>query len=161
LNLLVKGVPVGDVASLRETVCGIWCARTDAEPRAQFVGPVNDGAGLVRYISLHFLKPGQAPAKGWRGHRYSSTRDYLIRPASVMRAEARAALREKRRVWRALALLDPEGGNAPPAEVVEEVATNLREREEAACWRLVRNGGARPRRRAADAARCAPAAADD
>jgi hypothetical protein len=102
LNLLVKGVPVEDAETLREAVCGVWCSRVDAEPWAQFAGAVNDGAGLVRYIALHFLKPAQAPPKGWRGHRYSAMRDYLVRPAKVMREEARQSLKLKRLIWRGL-----------------------------------------------------------
>jgi hypothetical protein len=50
----------------------------------------------VRYVSQHFMKASQAPPIGWRGHRYSATRDYLVRPAAVMRQEARASLRLKR-----------------------------------------------------------------
>lgn len=99
LNLMVKGVPVEDAAALHDVLASRWCDRVDAAPHAQFVGEVSDGAGLVRYIALHFLKPGQAPPRGWRGHRYSSSRDYLVRPASVMRQEARTALRVKRLIW--------------------------------------------------------------
>jgi hypothetical protein len=115
LNLLVKGVPVEDAAALHEVLASRWCDRVDAEPHAQFVGEVSDGAGLVRYISLHFLKPGQAPPRGWRGHRYSSTRDYLVRPASAMREEARSALRIKRRLWRGLTLEEAHLEEAVPA----------------------------------------------
>jgi hypothetical protein len=100
LNLLVKGVPVDDVEELHRRASSLWCRRVDAEPQAQFVGPVNDGAGLVRYISLHFLKRDQAPPAGWRGHRYSATRDYLVRPAARMREEARRSLRLKRLLHR-------------------------------------------------------------
>lgn len=96
LNLLVKGVPVEDAEALHAVLSARWCARVDAEPHAQFVGAVSDGGGLVRYIALHFLKPGQAPPLGWRGHRVSYSRDYLVRPAAAMRQEARAALRVKR-----------------------------------------------------------------
>jgi hypothetical protein len=96
LNLLVKGVPSDDALALWEAVCGVWCGRVDAKPAAQWAGPVNDGGGLVRYIAQHFLKPAQAPPKGWRGHRTSYTRDYLVRPASEMRLEARRSLKLKR-----------------------------------------------------------------
>lgn len=101
LNLLVKGVPAEARAELHEVVSRIWCERVDAEPQAQFVGEVSDGGGLVRYISLHFLKPGQAPPVGWKGQRISYTRDYLVRPASVLRAEAKRSLKLKRELWRA------------------------------------------------------------
>lgn len=106
LNLLVKGVPVEDADALHALLSSRWCARVDAAPRAQFVGEVSDGAGLVRYIALHFLKPGQSPPLGWRGHRYSSSRDYLVRPAAVMREEARAALRLKRLIHRGFSAED-------------------------------------------------------
>jgi hypothetical protein len=108
LNLLVKGVPVSALDELHEAISAAWCRRVDALPRGQFVGEVSDGAGLVRYISLHFLKPGQAPPRGWNGHRVSYTRDYLVRPASVMREEARASLRVKRALWRGATLEEAE-----------------------------------------------------
>ena len=100
LNLLVKGVPADEADELHERASALWCSRVDAKPQAQFVGNVHDGAGLVRYISLHFLKPAQAPPKGWSGHRTSQSRDYLVRPASAMREEARRSLRAKRIVHR-------------------------------------------------------------
>jgi hypothetical protein len=71
-------------------------------PAGQWSDVIVDGVGVVRYISLHFLKSSQAPAIGWRGHRYSSTRDYLVRPAAVMREEARRSLRLKRLLHRGL-----------------------------------------------------------
>lgn len=100
LNLLVKGVDESACARLWEAICRVWCARVDAEPVAQFVGPVYDGGGVVRYISQHFLKPSQAPPRGWRGHRFSCTRGYLVRPASEMRLEARRSLSLKRALHR-------------------------------------------------------------
>ena len=50
----------------------------------------------------HGLKAEQAPPIGWRGHRTSQTRGYFVRPASVMRFEARRALRLKRLLWKGL-----------------------------------------------------------
>ena len=115
LNLLVKGVPLGDQAALHGVVSDVWCARVDALPKLQWVGEVNDGAGLVRYVSQHFMKPSQAPPIGWRGHRYSATRDYLVRPASVMRVEARASLALKRALHRGVSLEVAEHEAANPA----------------------------------------------
>jgi len=100
LNLLTKGVPVYDLEELLVLVRERWCARVDAEPVGQWGGAIADELGVVKYVTLHFMKPGQAPPIGWRGHRYSSTRDYLVRPASVMRAEARRSLRLKRLLHR-------------------------------------------------------------
>lgn len=131
LNLLVKGVPVEAAQALHEAVCRVWCARVDAEAAAQFVGPVSDGGGLVRYIALHFLKPEQAPPIGWRGHRISYTGGYLVRPARQLREEARSSLRLKRELWRARREFGDD------ALVVEEVAqarvAGARERS----WRVV------------------------
>src|SRR4051812_2231657 len=107
LNLLVKGVPVEALDELRALVTGVWCARVDALPVGQWFGEVQDGVGVVRYLSkmlAHGLKAEQAPPIGWRGHRTSQTRGYLVRPAAVMREEARAALRLKRKLWRGLSL---------------------------------------------------------
>ena len=101
LNLLVKGVPAGDVDELLDVLASRWCARVDAERVGQWAEAIDDGLGVTRYISkmlAHGLKREQAPPVGWRGHRTSQTRGYLVRPASVMRREARRALRIKRRI---------------------------------------------------------------
>lgn len=107
LNLLVKGVPIADVDELRAVLIGVWCSRVDALPIGQWVGEIADAEGVVKYLSkmlAHGLKAEQAPPIGWRGHRTSQTRGYLVRPASVMREEARRALRLKRLLWRGVDL---------------------------------------------------------
>jgi hypothetical protein len=129
LNLLIKGVPADDVAELHQRISAVWCRRVDAEPQAQFVGAVGAAEGLVRYVTQHFMKPAQAPPIGWRGHRYSATRGYLVRPAAVMRHEARDALRAKRALRRALAA----GHQAHEAELVAHQALEL---AAATSWRL-------------------------
>lgn len=115
LNLLLKGVPVEHAVELHQAMCDSWCSRVDALPVGQWVGAIEDGVGVVRYISkmlAHGLKAEQAPPLGWRGHRTSQTRGYLVRPAGEMRQEARRSIRVKREIWRGL-----------PAEVAElEVA---------------------------------------
>jgi hypothetical protein len=130
LNLLVKGVPVDELDELRDRVVARWCARVDAEPAAQFAGEISNGPGLVRYIALHFLKPAQAPPIGWRGHRVSYTRGYLVRPASAMREEARRSLALKREVWRAR----QRGLDAHEAELVAHEAVAI---ADATSWELV------------------------
>jgi hypothetical protein len=129
LNLLIKGVPVDDVAELHRRMADLWCSRVDAVPAAQFVGPVGAAEGLVRYVTQHFMKPAQAPPIGWRGHRYSATRGYLVRPASVMREEARTALRGKR----ALAAAIRAGHEGHEAELVAHQALEV---AAATTWRL-------------------------
>lgn len=103
LNLLVKGVPVEDREALHAVMVERWCSRVDAEPVGQWSGAIADGEGVVKYLSkmlAHGLKAEQRPPLGWKGHRTSQTRGYLVRPASVMREEARRALRVKRRIHR-------------------------------------------------------------
>jgi hypothetical protein len=99
LNLLHKGVPVEHERELHELLTERWCARVDARPVGQWSGVVEDAIGTTRYISkmlAHGLKAEQAPPVGWRGHRTSQTRGYLVRPASAMRQEAKKSLRLKR-----------------------------------------------------------------
>ena len=106
-NLLFKGVPVEALDELRLVVVDEWCARVDALPVGQWFGAIEDGVGVVRYLQKtlsHGLKREQAPPIGWRGHRTSQTRGYLVRPAAVMREEARSSLRLKRKLWQGLDL---------------------------------------------------------
>ena len=103
LNLLVKGVPDHDQEQLHDVLSRTWCRRVDAEPVGQWVGVVAEAEGVVRYLSkmlAHGLKAEQSPPIGWRGHRTSQSRGYLVRPASVMREEARQSLRLKRLLHR-------------------------------------------------------------
>jgi hypothetical protein len=58
----------------------------------------------MRYLALHFLKESQAPPRGWRGHRFMTSRGYLARSAAELRADARRSLRLKRLLWRGLDL---------------------------------------------------------
>jgi hypothetical protein len=73
----------------------------------------------VKYLSLHFLKATQAPSIGWRGHRYSAMRDYLVRPAAVMREEAKRSLRIKRLLHAGISAdaAELELANAPTFEL--------------------------------------------
>lgn len=103
LNLLIKGVPVVDRAEVERQAVSLWCERVDARPVGQWFGVVQDGVGVVKYLSkmlAHGLKAEQAPPIGWKGHRTSQTRGYLVRPASKMRLEARESLRYKRHRYR-------------------------------------------------------------
>lgn len=138
-NLAIKGVPLDDQAELAALVRRIWCEREDAEPWAQHVQPIHEVGGLMRYITLHFLKESQAPPHGWRGHRFIASRGYFEASygmRSRAREAARASLRERRRLWRALQML---GGHGPvPADIAELVVEQLREVEEARRWELVR-----------------------
>src|SRR5947209_1565546 len=121
LNLLVKGVPVEDRERLYDVLVSRWCDRVDAEPVGQWSGVVADAGGVVRYLSkmlAHGLKAEQAPPIGWKGHRPSQTAGYLVRPAAVMRRQAREALRLKRELWKA----QQAGHDAHDAELVAHQA---------------------------------------
>lgn len=132
LNLLHKGVPIDQAGELKAVLDERWCSRVDALPKAQWAGVVEDGVGAVRYVSkmlAHGLKAEQAPPIGWRGHRTSQTRGYLVRPASVMREEARESLRRKRTLWKAR----QSGGD------VEQLYEQLIAASDASSWRFVKS----------------------
>lgn len=137
LNLLVKGVPVEQERDLRLVLVERWCSRVDAEPVGQWSGAIEDAEGTVRYLSkmlAHGLKAEQAPPIGWRGHRTSQTGGYLVRPASVMRVEARASLREKRLLWKASAQARAQGCDVEA--LFDQLAAA--ERDAAGSWGMFR-----------------------
>lgn len=134
LHLLVKGVAPGDAEALKERVCGVWCARVDAEPPGQDCRPINAAQAVVRYLQkelVHGLKSEQAPPIGWRGHRTSQSRGYLVRPASVMRQEAKAALRLKRAIHKVREQMPEADG-----DLVEELTSWLLDIEAQKRWTL-------------------------
>lgn len=133
LNLLIKGVDAEHVAQVRELLVARWCERVDALPVGQWAGVVADGGGVIRYLGktlAHGLKREQAPPLGWRGHRTSQTRGYLVRPASVMRQEARRSRRLKAELARAIAT----GAGAHDAELVAHEAVAIADATTWALW---------------------------
>lgn len=139
LNLLIKGVAVEQREQLHELLSARWCARVDAEPVGQWSGPVENAQSVVRYLSkmlAHGLKAEQAPPIGWKGHRTSQTGGYLVRPAAVMRRQAREALRLKRELWKA----HEAGHDAHDAELVAHQALEQAARS---VWVLATDRGAR------------------
>jgi hypothetical protein len=140
LNLLIKGVPDGDVEQLRQVLVERWCARVDAEPVGQWVEAIGDAYGVTAYISkmlAHGLKAEQAPPIGWRGHRTSQTRGYLVRPAGQMRREARESLKAKRRLWKALGRAEALAGTPAPSDLVELVYEQLEAAALETTWAVV------------------------
>jgi hypothetical protein len=140
LNLLIMGVPTDDLEQLHGVIVGRWCERVDALPVGQWSGVIQDAGGVTRYIAkmlAHGLKAEQAPPIGWRGHRTSQTRGYLVRPASVMRQEARAALKLKREIWRAI----QRGDQAHDAELAAAEAVAI---ADATSWSVRSLPPARP-----------------
>lgn len=139
-NLLIKGVPTEDRAELSalwfgtRRAPGLWTRRVDALEHCQYAGELASSGGAISYLNeqlVHGLKSEQAPPLGWRGHRTSQTRRYLVRPASVMRLEARDSLRRKRTLHRFI-----EAGHA--AELIELLMIEAETEHLAAEWRRVR-----------------------
>ncbi len=129
-NVLLKGVPADDVGEAGEVITGVWCAREDAERPGQHVGLVGELGGLMRYLALHFQKESQAPPAGWRGHRFLKSRGYLATSTPDARAAARASLRHKRELWRAI-----ERGLV--GQAAEDAAAAAIALAEATSWELV------------------------
>lgn len=139
LHLLVKGVEPAAAARLQERAARLWCSRVDAEPAGQDCRPINASQAIVRYLQKelsHGLKAEQAPPLGWAGHRTSQTRGYFVRPAAKMRREARASLRHKAAVYRAMQFLGPDG-EPPSAQDVEWIVEQLLARQAERSWSLV------------------------
>ena len=105
-NALLKGIPVADVDEAHEVVSRVWCGQVDAEVSRQHVAPISDAGGLMRYLALHFQKESQTPPKGWRGHRFVSSRGYFPQGAGVARERAKRSLRLGRAVFWANAVAE-------------------------------------------------------
>jgi hypothetical protein len=105
-NALLKGIPSADVEEAQEVVARVWCGQVDAEVSRQHVGVVSDAGGLMRYLALHFQKESQSPPKGWRGHRFTSSRGYFPEGAAVARERAKRSLRLGRAVYWANAVAE-------------------------------------------------------
>ena len=144
-NDMWKGVPADAADELRDVVAGAWCSRVDAEPDGQYSGAIAEVGGLMRYLALHFQKESQQPPKGWRGHRFSTSRGYLAEPMDAARERARDALRLRRELWKVerRVVVDQWGEEVPLAAILD--AEQLWDLAEAAhgqarelAWSLVR-----------------------
>lgn len=129
-NLLLKGIPVEDVDQARDLIVSVWCAREDAAPQGQYVAPVSEVGGLLRYVALHFQKASQKPPEGWRGHRVLKSRGYLWCATPVAREAAKRSLRLKREIWRA----QQAGADAATADAIAEAALLVADQT---TWQLV------------------------
>lgn len=129
-NYFLKGVTEADVPALREVVDAVWCGREKASPKAQYVGSIAECGGLMRYLTLHFLKESQRPPAGWSGHRLSLSRGYLAQSTSVMRELTKKGLRLDRELHKAR----ESGLDAIDAEMAAAVAIAF---QESLSWQLV------------------------
>ena len=106
INLVVKRVPAPECSSFRSRLLSVWMSRVSAVAEAQYVAPITSArhaAAYVHKLGRYLTKDDQAAPPGWRGHRTSQSRDYLVRPAAELRREARESLAYKaiarRYVW--------------------------------------------------------------
>jgi hypothetical protein len=137
-NLMLKGVPVGEVETAAEIIRRVWCQNVDALPERQHVGPVTGAEGLMRYIAQHFQKESQAPPAGFTGQRFNCSRGYFTGcTRAVARSRARQSLRLKREVWKA------QQRGITDAYDVELVARQAAELAARTRWVLASETGAR------------------
>lgn len=136
-NALLKGVPTADVEEARAVVARVWCGQVDAEESRQHVGPIADAGGLMRYLALHFQKESQAPPKGWRGHRFVSSRRYFPNGVPAARERARESLRLGRAVHWANAVSESEWldhGHVLDADDLEQLIADRLLEDAARSW---------------------------
>lgn len=100
-NLLLKGLPVDQIDDVREVIVSTWCRHVDALPQGQYVEALNDAAAAVRYVGNHFQKASQHPPKGWKGHRFTRSRNYLWTDTATARSEAKEKVQTERELWKA------------------------------------------------------------
>jgi hypothetical protein len=146
-NALLKGVAVCDVEEAAAVVARVWTGQVDAEPSRQHVGPVADAGGLMRYLALHFQKESQAPPKGWRGHRFVSSRGYFPNGAPAARERAKESLRVGRAVFWANACAEAawlDEGHVLDGEDLEDLIAERLGAEERRSWALKRIHGSGP-----------------
>lgn len=140
-NLLLKGVPAGALEEVRAVSGRVWCKHVDALPERQHAGLVYDSGGLGRYLALHFQKESQAPPKGWRGHRFTSSRGYFPDGVKVAREKAREAMAVERAVFWANAVAEAvwqDQGVGLVGEELEELVQQRLGRNRSARWEVVR-----------------------
>lgn len=91
-NVLLKGIPLTELATVQEIIPRIWCSHVDAEPQGQYVELLESTTGAMIYVAAHFQKENQTPPKGWRGHRFTRSRNYLWLPTDEALRITRAEL---------------------------------------------------------------------
>jgi hypothetical protein len=140
-NALLKGVPAADVEEAREVVARVWSGQVDAEASRQHVGPIGDAGGLMRYLALHFQKESQTPPKGWKGHRFVSSRGYFPEGTPTARERAKESLRLGRAVHWANAVAETEfleNGDTLDFEDLERLIADRLMDEAARSWTMVK-----------------------
>lgn len=139
-NLLLKGVPAEAAEEAGAVAARVWCGLVDADPERQHAGRVYEAGGLGRYLALHFQKESQAPPKGWKGHRFTSSRGYFPDGVRVAREKAREAVAVERAVYRANALAEAvwqDQGVVLLGEELEDLVQERLELNRSARWEVV------------------------
>lgn len=143
-NALLKGVPGDQVEEAASVIARVWCGRVDAEPSRQHVGQVSDAGGLMRYLALHFQKESQSPPKGWKGHRFTSSRGYFPEGAAFARERAKRSLRLGRAVYWANAVAEAaflDGDEVLDSEDLEQLIADRLLEEAARSWSMAKVRG--------------------
>ncbi len=126
LNLAVKGVPIDQAAVVGELLVERWCERVEsAELAGQYAEPIDSAIAVTKYMSkvlAHGMKSSQAPPIGWKGHRTSQTHGYFEGGTAAARRRARASLRSKRELHKAIAAgLGPHDAELAAAESIAQL----------------------------------------
>lgn len=100
-HMLWKGIPAADAERAAAVAIAAWCRNCDADPAGQYFAAVDDAGAVLKYVTKHFRKGNQCPPEGFKGRRFSSSRDYFT-GCTVRTARARAAesLALKRELWK-------------------------------------------------------------
>lgn len=146
-NFTWKGVE--DAEKLHAVILDPWLRHVDATRKAhafdRCVRPIHEMGGLSRYLADHLTKESQRPPKGFRGHRFRTSRGYLAEPLPQAREKARDALRLRRELWklRTEVVVGADGQEVPLTSVldaweIDQMAQrNAYEKAELG-WQLVR-----------------------
>lgn len=101
---LLKYVTPEEAAALETEVRDFWERRTGAW-RIE-LAELRSSAGAMHYITEHFSKSRQRPAKGWKGRRTRYSKGYFTRPNEQRREQARELLTDRRTERRLRALME-------------------------------------------------------
>lgn len=131
-NLMLKGIPAGDVDQAREVIRRVWCDRVDALPAYQNIELVRDRGGIFKYLAKHFGKEEQAPPAGWAGHRFLHSRGYFPAGVAALRDQAREQLAFRRVIW----MVEQNRPDHFDARDVHDVATEIHAERKSHAWKL-------------------------
>jgi hypothetical protein len=145
-----KGIPRDRAEEARDVAVPVWCDSLNrqasrkagrevvvARPQGQYFAAIDNASAMLLYVTTHFGKTDQLPPKTFRGHQFTSSRDYF-NGCTVKVARARA--RESR--TRAQVTCRAEAAGIDGHDLALVVEVELRERAKA-IWVLTNERGVR------------------